>query len=68
MLQIGGVGLNLLKENIVNVGKSIEVVDLKSKSGSKRTFKIQLPHSTIFMGIAAFGNKVYISGGRNVFG
>lgn len=68
MLQIGGVSLNLMTESIVSVGKTVEIIDLKSQNSTKKTLSIQLPQSAIFMGVTVFSNRVYVCGGRNVFG
>lgn len=68
MVHIGGVELNLMNENIANIGKTVDVIDLKGKGNVRKTWSVQLNHSTIFMGVAVFGNKIYICGGRNAFG
>lgn len=57
-----------MEENLLTVGRAIDIIDMKDKDGKKRTLGLQLEHSIIFMGVAVFGNKVYICGGRNVFG
>ena len=68
LVHIGGVGLNLMEENIVDVARNIQIIDVKSKKTSKHTLSIKMEHSTIFMGLVVFGNKIYVCGGRNVFG
>jgi hypothetical protein len=68
MMQIGGVVLNLMKENISKIGRNVDVIDLKGKYQEKLSCTVSLPIPTAFMGVTTFGNKIYLSGGRNAFG
>lgn len=40
MLRIGGVGLNMMTENLVTLGKSLDVLDMKSKSIATRSLDV----------------------------
>lgn len=68
MIHIGGAVLNLFKENLTKLGRSIEMIDLKGESQQKRSLNCSLPASVAFMGVCVFGNKIYVSGGRKSCG
>lgn len=44
------------------------MVDLKGKYQEKVNCVVSLPSPTAFMGVTSFGNKIYVSGGRDAFG
>lgn len=50
------------------MGRNVDVVDLKGKYQEKVNGVVSLPTPTAFMGVATYGNKIYVSGGRNAFG
>ena len=68
IVQIGGLVLNFFHQNLANLGKTIETIDVKTQDNQKKKYSFHLPDAIAFMGTCVFGNKIYISGGRKSFG
>ncbi len=64
IIHVGGSILDLSAEEML-AGKSIQKLNLKADNPRWETMSVHLPKVTAHAGVAAFGNKIFISGGRN---
>lgn len=64
---MGGCILDLSMEELL-AGRSINKLDLKPNPAQWAKLSVSLPVTMAHMGVAVFGNKVFISGGRNSTG